>query len=78
MARSRHTIEQKLSALRMMKEETHTWKEIMEAHGVSRHTIQVWKVKFDTGVFCNTNAHNYATKSTELCQLSFSVSIMHV
>jgi len=35
MARSRHTIEQKLSALRMMEEETYTWKEIMEAHGVS-------------------------------------------
>ena len=49
MARSRHTIEQKLSALRMMEEETYTWKEIMEAHGVSRHTLQVWKVKFDTG-----------------------------
>ncbi len=49
MARSRHMIEQKLSALRMMEEETYTWKEIMEAHGVSRHTLQVWKVKFDTG-----------------------------
>ncbi len=49
MARSRHTIEQKLSALRMMEEETYTWKEIMGAHGGSRHTLQVWKVKFDTG-----------------------------
>ena len=49
MARSRHTIEQKLSALRMMEEETYTWKEIMGAHGVSRDTLQVWKVKFDTG-----------------------------
>jgi len=49
MARSQHTIEQKLSALRMMEEETYTWKEIMEAHGISRDTLQVWKVKFDTG-----------------------------
>lgn len=49
MAKSRHSIEQKLSALRMMEEETYTWKEIREAHDVSRHTLQVWKVKFDTG-----------------------------
>lgn len=38
-----------------------------------------WHDDEDEGhVFCNTNAHNNATKSTELCQLSFSVSIMHV
>ncbi|WP_214798981.1 IS3 family transposase [Exiguobacterium sp. s50] len=49
MARSRHSIEQKLSALRMMNEEKYTWKEIMEAHHVSKHTLRVWKVKFDTG-----------------------------
>ena len=29
------------------------------------------------GVFCNTNVHNNATKSTELCQLGFSVSTTH-
>jgi len=28
-------------------------------------------------VFCNTNVHNNATKSTELCQLGFSVSTTH-
>ncbi|MFK3988683.1 IS3 family transposase [Exiguobacterium mexicanum] len=49
MARSRHSIEQKLSALRMMEEETYTWKEIEEAHHVSEHTLRVWKVKFETG-----------------------------
>lgn len=49
MARSRHSIEQKLVALRMMEEETHTWKEIMETHHVSENTLRVWKVKFDTG-----------------------------
>lgn len=49
MARSRHSIEQKMAALRMMEEETYTWKEIMEAHDVSWDTLQVWKVKFDTG-----------------------------
>ena len=49
MARSRHSIEQKLSALRMMEEETYTWKEIEEAHDVSEHTLRVWKVKFETG-----------------------------
>lgn len=49
MARSRHSIEQKLSALRMMEEETYTWKEIQEAHDVSKDTLQLWKVKFDTG-----------------------------
>ncbi len=48
MARSRHSIEQKLSALQMMKEEIYTWKEIMEAHDVSRDTLQLWKVKFET------------------------------
>ncbi|WP_214707865.1 MULTISPECIES: helix-turn-helix domain-containing protein, partial [unclassified Exiguobacterium] len=49
MARSRHSIEQKLSALRMMEEGTYTWKEIEEAHHVSEHTLRVWKVKFETG-----------------------------
>ncbi len=49
MARNRHSIEQKLAALRMMEEETHTWKEIMETHHVSENTLRVWKVKFDTG-----------------------------
>lgn len=49
MARSRHSIEQKLSALRMIEEETYTWKEIMEAHDVSENTLREWKVKFDTG-----------------------------
>ena len=49
MARSRHSIEQKLSALRMMEEETYTWKEIMETHKVSKHALRIWKVKFDTG-----------------------------
>ena len=41
MARSRHSIEQKLAALRMMEEETHTWKEIMETHHVSENTLRV-------------------------------------
>ncbi|OGX78322.1 transposase [Exiguobacterium sp. SH31] len=49
MARSRHSIEQKLSALRMLEEGTCTWKEIEEAHDVSMDTLQLWKVKFDTG-----------------------------
>lgn len=49
MARSRHSIEQKLAALRMMEEEAYTWKEIMETHNVSENTLRVWKVKFDTG-----------------------------
>lgn len=49
MARSRHSIEQKLSALRMMEEETYTWKEIMETHDVSKDALRVWKVKFETG-----------------------------
>ncbi|WP_138858676.1 MULTISPECIES: IS3 family transposase [Exiguobacterium] len=49
MTRSRHTIEQKLSALRMMNQGTYTWKEIREAHDVSMDTLQLWKVKFDTG-----------------------------
>lgn len=49
MARSRHSIEQKLSALRMMEEDTYTWREIMETHKVSENTLRVWKVKFDTG-----------------------------
>ena len=49
MARSRHSIEQKLAALRMMEEETYTWKELEEAHHVSKDTLRVWKVKFDTG-----------------------------
>ncbi len=49
MARSRHSNEQKLSVLRMMEEETYTWKEIMEAHDVSENTLREWKVKFDTG-----------------------------
>ena len=31
----------------------------------------------DAPVFCNTNVHNNATKSTELCQLGFSVSTTH-
>ncbi|WP_074036508.1 IS3 family transposase [Exiguobacterium sp. AT1b] len=48
MARSRHSIEQKLSALRMIEAETYTWKEIMEAHDVSKDALRVWKVKFDT------------------------------
>lgn len=30
MARSRHSIEQKLSALRMIEEDTYAWKEIEE------------------------------------------------
>ncbi|STO53276.1 Uncharacterised protein [Exiguobacterium aurantiacum] len=47
MARSRHSIEQKLSALRMMEEETYTWKDIEEAHHVSEHTLRVWKVDFN-------------------------------
>ncbi len=49
MARSRHTIEQKLSALRMMEEETYTWKE--------EGRIQQEKV-LPTGYwtfFCNPN-----------------------
>jgi transposase len=33
----------------MMEGKTYTWKEITEAYDVSRHTLQVWKVKFDTG-----------------------------
>ncbi len=49
MKRSRHSIEQKLSTLRMMEEETYSWKEIMEAHDVSKRTLQLWKVKFETG-----------------------------
>ncbi|WP_214832596.1 hypothetical protein, partial [Exiguobacterium sp. s152] len=32
---------------------------------------------FPSDVFCNTNVHNNATKSTELCQLGFSVSTTH-
>ncbi len=40
MARSRHTIEQKLAALRMVEEEMHTWKEIMETHHVSENTLR--------------------------------------
>ncbi len=49
MARSRHSIEQKLGAVRMMEEEIYSWKEIMEAHDVSWDTLRVWKAKFDTG-----------------------------
>ena len=40
MARSRHSIEQKLSELRIMNEETYTWKEIMETHNVSENTLR--------------------------------------
>ncbi len=49
MARSRHSIEQKLSALHMMEEETYTWKEIKESHHVSENTLRLRKVKFETG-----------------------------
>ena len=47
MARSRHSIEQKLSALQMI-EETYTWEEVAETHDVSTVTLRVWKLKFDT------------------------------
>ncbi len=49
MARGRHSIEQKLSALHMMEEEKYTWKEITEAHHVSKDALRVWKAKFDIG-----------------------------
>ncbi len=42
MARSRHSIEQKLSALRMMEEGTCTWKEIEEAHDVYFDFKRLW------------------------------------
>jgi len=41
MARSRHSIEQKLSVLRMMEEERFTLKEIEEARHVSKNTLRV-------------------------------------
>lgn len=36
-----------------------------------------YRISIEDGVFCNTNVHNNATKSTELCQLGFSVSTTH-
>ncbi|TCI24810.1 hypothetical protein EVJ30_14355 [Exiguobacterium sp. SH5S13] len=47
MTRSRYSIEQKLSTLRLVEAEKYTGKEIEEAHQVSENTLRVWKAKFD-------------------------------
>lgn len=49
MARSRYSIEQKLSALRMMEEENYTLKEVViKDYNISVYTLRLWKAKFDT------------------------------
>ena len=48
MGRSKHTIEQKVIAVQMLKEGTHTWAEISEIYQISTDTLYQWKRKYET------------------------------
>ena len=39
MGRSKHTVEQKLTAVQMLKEGFHTWDEICEIYQISKDTL---------------------------------------
>lgn len=48
MGRSKHTIEQKVIAVQMLKEGTHTWAEISEIYQISTDTLYQWQRKYET------------------------------
>lgn len=48
MARSKHSTEQKLSALRMLDSVMYTIREVCETHGVSKNTLKRRKKRLET------------------------------
>ena len=48
MGRSKHTVEQKLTAVQMLKAGFHTWDEICEIYQISKDTLYQWQMKYET------------------------------
>lgn len=48
MGRSKHTIEQKLTVLQLIKEEKYTIKEICEMYEIGKSALLHWQVKYET------------------------------
>ncbi len=67
MGRSKHTIEQKLTAVQLLKEGFHTWVEISEIYQVSMDTLYQWQMKYETyGIEGLKEANSCKSYSKEL------------
>ena len=78
MGRSKHTIEQKLTAVQMLKEGFHTWVEISEIYQISTDTLYQWQMKYETyGVEGLKEANSWKSYSKELKEAAVQDYLNH-